>query len=72
MHMPDGYLDPLTAGVTWVAMILYGFFAYRKASLSKNLEVVVGLAASIFIAQMLPGLSRGVLLSTWWVALLQR
>jgi cobalt/nickel transport system permease protein len=52
MHIPDGYLDPLTAGVTWAAMMLYGFFAYKKASLSKNLEVVVGLAASIFIAQM--------------------
>jgi cobalt/nickel transport system permease protein len=33
-------------------MMLYGFFAYKRASLSKNLEVVVGLAASIFIAQM--------------------
>ena len=52
MHIPDGYLDPLTAGVTWAVMALYGFFAYKKVSLSKNLEVVVGLAASIFIAQM--------------------
>lgn len=52
MHIPDGYLDPVSVGVTWAIMLIYGFFAYRKAALGKNLEVVVGLAAAIFIAQM--------------------
>ncbi len=52
MHIPDGYLDPITCVVTYLIMASYGVYAYRKAEFSKNVELIVGLAAAIFIAQM--------------------
>ncbi|CCC80876.1 energy-coupling factor ABC transporter permease [Thermoproteus tenax] len=52
MHIPDGYLDPVSAGVTWTIMVGYGAYAYKHTELGRYIETVVGLAAAIFIAQM--------------------
>lgn len=52
MHIPDGYLDPTSCAVTYAVMAAYGAYAYRRGGLSENLELAVGLAAAIFIAQM--------------------
>ncbi|MGC9119394.1 MAG: energy-coupling factor ABC transporter permease [Thermoproteus sp.] len=53
MHIPDGYLDPISAGATWAAMLGYGYYAYKHGDLSKNMEIILALAAAIFVAQML-------------------
>jgi cobalt/nickel transport system permease protein len=53
MHIPDGFLDPISAGVTWAIMLAYGYYAYRRSELQKYMELVISLAAAIFIAQML-------------------
>jgi len=53
MHIPDGYLDPISAGVTWAVMLAYGYYAYRRSELQKYMELVISLAAAIFVAQML-------------------
>jgi cobalt/nickel transport system permease protein len=53
MHIPDGYLDPISAGVTWAVMLAYGYYAYRRSELQKYMELVISLTAAIFVAQML-------------------
>ncbi|MCU7787551.1 energy-coupling factor ABC transporter permease [Pyrobaculum sp. 3827-6] len=52
MHIPDGYLDPVSAAVTWLLMLGYGYYAYRRGELQKHAELIVALAAAIFIAQI--------------------
>lgn len=55
MHIPDGYLDPLTCAVTYIVSLVVGFYAFRKSKTApeeaKTLLPV--LAAAIFAAQML-------------------
>jgi len=56
MHIPDGFLDPLTAGVTYVLTILYGAYALYGSKWKKNpdkLNLAAVLAAGIFAVQML-------------------
>jgi ABC-type Co2+ transport system, permease component len=53
MHIPDGYLDPISAGVTWAVMLAYGYYAYRRSELQRYMELAISLAAAIFVAQML-------------------
>jgi len=56
MHIPDGYLDPITCAVTYIITILFGIIAYRKSKDKLNPELVSlisVLAAGIFVAQML-------------------
>ncbi|MEM2961141.1 MAG: energy-coupling factor ABC transporter permease [Candidatus Bathyarchaeia archaeon] len=56
MHIPDGFLDPVTAGLTYLILILYGFFALRRVRKILTPEVVSlssVLAAGVFAAQML-------------------
>jgi cobalt/nickel transport system permease protein len=40
MHIPDRYLDPVSAGVTWAAMLAYGYYAYRHSELQTSLHLV--------------------------------
>ncbi len=55
MHIPDGYLDPVTCAVTYVISLAFGFVAVKKARTApeeaKTLLPVM--AAAIFVAQML-------------------
>jgi len=53
VHIPDGYLDPISAGVTWAVMLTYGYYAYRRSELQKYMELAISLVAAIFVAQML-------------------
>lgn len=54
LHIPDGFLDPLTAGVTYLISAAYAVYAFRKLRAEKaRLELVTPLAAGIFAAQML-------------------
>lgn len=55
MHIPDGYLDPLTAAVTYLIMIVYGVYVVKRGeriSEERMINITV-LAAAIFVAQML-------------------
>jgi cobalt/nickel transport system permease protein len=56
MHIPDGYLDPLSAAITYMIFLAFVILTYRKVGrsfTSDNLSLVTVLAASIFAAQML-------------------
>jgi ABC-type Co2+ transport system, permease component len=53
MHIPDGYLDPLTAFMTWVVAVGYAFYAYKYSELRTKPELILSLAAAVFVAQML-------------------
>ncbi len=54
MHIPDGFLDPVTAGVTYLVSIAYAVYAFRRLRAEKGrVELVTPLAAGIFAAQML-------------------
>ena len=54
MHIPDGFLDPVTAGVTYLVSIAYAVYAFRRLRAEKGrMELVTPLAAGIFAAQML-------------------
>jgi len=56
LHIPDGFLDPATAALTYLLMLGYGGYALRKVKRSLNAEatsLVAVLAAAIFAAQML-------------------
>lgn len=56
MHIPDGFLDPVTIVVTYTTFAVYGFFAFRRVKRTLNAEnapLVSVLSASIFAAQML-------------------
>ncbi len=52
MHIADRYLDFVSAGVTWAAMLAYGYYAYRHSELQRHMELVPSLAAAIFVAQI--------------------
>lgn len=54
MHIPDGYLDPLTCLVTYALAVGYGAVALRRARLEGEQQFLIpALAAAIFAAQML-------------------
>ena len=54
VHIPDGFLDPVIAGVTYLISIAYTVYAFRRLRAEKaRLELVTPLAAGIFAAQML-------------------
>lgn len=56
MHIPDGFLDPLTALITYMLSITYAIYAFYRVRRSKKSEEIVlasVLAAGIFAAQML-------------------
>lgn len=54
MHIPDGFLDPLTAGVAYLISAGYAVYAFRRLRAEKaKLQLVTPLAAGIFAAQML-------------------
>ncbi len=56
MHIPDGFLDPVTAGICYVIFIAYTIIAIVKsrAALSPEVTTLTSLlAAGIFAAQML-------------------
>ncbi|MCS7105555.1 MAG: energy-coupling factor ABC transporter permease [Thermofilaceae archaeon] len=52
MHIPDGFLDPVTAGVTYLIALSYTVYAFKKAR-SSRVELLAPVSASIFVAQML-------------------
>lgn len=56
MHIPDGFLDPVSAGATYAIFVAFAVYAFKRVKLSLNPEsapLVTVLAASIFAAQML-------------------
>ena len=56
MHIPDGFLDPLTAATTYVIMLAYTVFAFvklRREGSEEKATLAAVLAAGIFAAQML-------------------
>lgn len=56
MHIPDGFLDPVMIGVTYLAgigYIAYAFYKARNSASDSELALVPVLAAVIFAAQML-------------------
>jgi len=56
MHIPDGFLDVVTATVTYIITVGYGITAWRKfkASLTpERISLLAVLSAAIFAAQML-------------------
>lgn len=55
MHIPDGFLDPITCAVTYLIMIAYGVYAYYKSRKEWGPETIsqmTVLASGIFVAQM--------------------
>ncbi|MEZ0345836.1 MAG: energy-coupling factor ABC transporter permease [Infirmifilum sp.] len=55
MHIPDGYLDPITCAVTYLISLVVGFYAAKKAkgSPEEAKTLLPVMAAAIFVAQML-------------------
>jgi cobalt/nickel transport system permease protein len=54
VHIPDGFLDPVTAGATYLVSAAYAAYAFRRLRAERGrLELVTPLAAGIFAAQML-------------------
>jgi len=56
MHIPDGFLDPISCAVTYLIMIIYGIYAYLKTKghwTTDNISQLTVLASAIFVAQML-------------------
>lgn len=56
MHIPDGFLDPLTAAATYLITAGYGLAAWRRLKASftpERVSLLVVLSAAIFVAQML-------------------
>lgn len=56
MHIPDGFLDPLTAAVTYAIMLAYTAYAFvklRREGSEEKATLAAVLAAGIFAAQML-------------------
>ena len=56
MHIPDGFLDVVTVIITYIALLIYGGYAFRRIKTSLNPErisLVSILSAGIFAAQML-------------------
>ena len=81
MHIPDGFLDPVTAAITYVIFIAYMAYAFYKSKATvdpSKISLVTVLAAGIFAAQMLNwplpggtslhfvgGAMAGILLGPW-------
>jgi len=36
VHIPDGFLDPVTAGVTYLVSIAYAVYAFRRLRAEKG------------------------------------
>jgi|Deesub1362B_J571_1020462.scaffolds.fasta_scaffold00003_683 cobalt/nickel transport system permease protein len=56
MHIPDGFLDPITVVITYIILIFYILFNVRYMKNSKITEeapLITIIAASIFVAQMI-------------------
>ena len=56
MHVPDGLMDPLVAGIGWmefVAVAAVAVYMSRKRVRDKDLPRIAVLCAGIFVAQML-------------------
>ncbi|MCD6479835.1 energy-coupling factor ABC transporter permease [Candidatus Bathyarchaeota archaeon] len=56
MHIPDGFLDPLTAGVCYIVAVIFIVYSLYRTRASINPEIASMasiLAAGIFAAQML-------------------
>jgi cobalt/nickel transport system permease protein len=56
MHIPDGFLDPAVIILTYVLLMIYGVFAFKRIRRTLNTEntpLVSVLSAGIFAAQML-------------------
>ena len=56
MHIPDGFLDPVTALITYTLSLIYAAYAFYNVKKNKKSEEIVlasVLAAGIFAAQML-------------------
>lgn len=56
MHIPDGFLDPATAAVTYIIALAYAAYAFYRLRREESREKAVlasVLAAGIFAAQML-------------------
>ncbi|RLI11905.1 metal transporter [Candidatus Bathyarchaeota archaeon] len=81
MHIPDGFLDPVTAGVCYIVMLVFTAYAIYRSRAAFKPEVITLaslLAAAIFAAQMLNwplpggtslhmvgGALAGILLNPW-------
>ncbi|QOJ79362.1 energy-coupling factor ABC transporter permease [Infirmifilum lucidum] len=55
MHIPDGYLDPVTCAVTYAVSLAFGFVAVKKARAApeETKTLLPVMAAAVFVAQML-------------------
>ncbi|MEO3993132.1 MAG: energy-coupling factor ABC transporter permease [Desulfurococcaceae archaeon TW002] len=58
MHIPDGYLSPIVAGITLLLTLGFLLVAIRKISLVKEtlnerISLFIALSAGIFVAQMI-------------------
>ncbi len=55
MHIPDGFLDPLVAGTTYIIFIVFAIITTTKVRNIKDEELIniSIVAAAIFVAQML-------------------
>jgi len=58
MHIPDGFLDPVTIAVTYIIFLIYLGLSLTKIRsikepLNEKISLVSALAAGIFVAQML-------------------
>ena len=54
MHIPDGYLDPSIATITYLLSIAYLAYSLHKlSSESEKLSAITVFAATIFVAQMI-------------------
>lgn len=55
MHIPDGYLDPLSCAITYLLALTFAALSFKRARLEEGerKHLVPVLAAAIFVAQML-------------------
>ncbi len=56
MHIPDGFLDPISCAITYLIMVVYGVYAYLKTKgqwTTENISQITVLASAIFATQML-------------------
>jgi len=55
VHIPDGYLDPVSCAATYLLALVFAFLAVKRAKLEgeERKHLLPVLAAAIFVAQML-------------------
>lgn len=56
MHIPDGYLDPLVASLTYaifIVFMVYVFYRLRGIPYAERASVLAVVSAGVFVAQML-------------------